>query len=661
MQSLAERFYEIGEPYAGGLFEQPGRGSFYRYARAQRMFWERQQMPEYLGGKLYPAGRKYPNPPAVVPDFSYTVSVEIDWARLDAKDAACCRAMREEWERLPMPKPPHVVGGAGYVHSIPNYGRVLQEGLDRYAERVSALPEGDFRDGLLEILAGIRAYHARSLALLEAQNADAQLIEALRRVPFQPARSLYEAVVCWNFIYYIDGCDNPGRLDADLIGYYRGEDITPLLREYFEIVDRNDGWSSAVGPDCNPLTLQVLRAVRGLRRPSVELRVTPDTPDEVWQAAADALETSCGSPALYCEQRYQQELARRFPDIPEADRLRFNGGGCTETMLAGLSNVGSLDAGINMPLVFSGWMRESLADCADFDAFYNGLMARTAAVVAQTLDQINDFRRTRAEVRPQPVRTLLIDDCIDRGLDFNAGGARYNWSIINFAGLVNVIDSLLAVRELVYGKKLYSPQAFIAAVDAHDPAYLARLRDMPVYGVDDDAADALAADFVRRAFASLDQRTPYLGGAFLPASIQFTTYVDAGRAVPATPDGRAAGEPLADSHGAVQGRDTAGPTALLRSVAKLPLQSALGTPVLNLRLQKQFLRAALRPLVLGFFEEGGMQVQISCLSREEILDAMAHPEKHENLIVRTGGYSEYFNRLTPELKQTVLKRTEFGA
>ncbi len=94
MQSLAERFYEIGEPYAGGLFEQPGRGPFYRYARAQRMFWERQQMPEYLGGKLYPAGRKYPNPPAVVPDFSYTVSVEIDWERLYAKDAACCRAMR---------------------------------------------------------------------------------------------------------------------------------------------------------------------------------------------------------------------------------------------------------------------------------------------------------------------------------------------------------------------------------------------------------------------------------------------------------------------------------------------------------------------------------------------------------------------------------------
>lgn len=104
-------------------------------------------MPEYLGGKLYPAGKKYPNPPAVAPDFSYTVSVAVDWDRLEKADADCCRAMRAEYDRLPMLKPPHVVGGAGYVHSIPNYGRVLKEGLDRYAERVAALPEGDFRAG----------------------------------------------------------------------------------------------------------------------------------------------------------------------------------------------------------------------------------------------------------------------------------------------------------------------------------------------------------------------------------------------------------------------------------------------------------------------------------------------------------------------------------
>ena len=150
------------------------------------------------------------------------------------------------------------------------------------------------------------------------------------------------------------------------------------------------------------------------------------------------------------------------------------------------------------------------------------------------------------------------------------------------------------------------------------------------------------------------------GRAFLPASIQFTTY-GRGPGRPRHADGRAAGEPLADSLGAVQGRDTAGPTALLRSVAKLPLQSALGTPVLNLRLQKQF--SARRPCArwCSAFEEGGMQVQISCLSREEILDAMAHPEKLREPHCAHRRLFEYFNRLTPELKQTVLKRTEFGA
>lgn len=85
---------------------------------------------------------------------------------------------------------------------------------------------------------------------------------------------------------------------------------------------------------------------------------------------------------------------------------------------------------------------------------------------------------------------------------------------------------------------------------------------------------------------------------------------------------------------------------------------ALGTPVLNLRLQKEHLKEGLRPLILGFFMQGGMQVQISCLSREDMLDALAHPQAHENLIVRIGGYSEYFNRLSDDLKAAVIARTE---
>ena len=120
----------------------------------------------------------------------------------------------------------------------------------------------------------------------------------------------------------------------------------------------------------------------------------------------------------------------------------------------------------------------------------------------------------------------------------------------------------------------------------------------------------------------------------------------------------AAGDPLCDCIGAVHGKDNKGATAYLNSAAKLPQAMALGTPVLNLKLRRQDVTAVLRPLVMGYFAGGGMQLQVSCLSREDMLDALEHPERHENLIVRMGGFSEYFNRLSDELKRSVIARTE---
>ena len=142
-------------------------------------------------------------------------------------------------------------------------------------------------------------------------------------------------------------------------------------------------------------------------------------------------------------------------------------------------------------------------------------------------------------------------------------------------------------------------------------------------------------------------------------SNQFDTYAFAGLEVRATPDGRNAGEPLCDSCGAIAGRDKFGPTALLNSVASLRLDLVLGTPVTNLRISKANLPGCLKPLVTSFFENGGVQLQVTCASREGLEDALIHPEKHENLIVRIGGYSEYFTRLSRTLQETVIARTEY--
>ncbi len=657
MSNLSRLFYDIGEPYAAGLFEDTEASPFARFSRAQRRWWEAMPVPDYDGGRLFPSGRLFRGSAALVPSYSFTYSY--DPAGMEKKSPECAALLREALPAVPSVRSPHDVGGNMYTHSIPNYGRIAREGLDSYARRAQECPDPAFRDGIADVIEGIRDFHARSLAELREKNAFPELIAALERVPFLPADNLYRAVVCFNFIYYMDGCDNPGMLDTDLYPFYRGEDITDLLREYFVNIDANDGWTGALGPECNPLTVRCLRAIKGLRRPSLELRVSDSTPAEVWEAAAEAVLSGCGQPSFYHEDLYQSALAELMPGVNKEDLLRFCGGGCTESMLSGISNVGSLDAGINVALIFCGYMNANLEKAGSYEAFYAGLLDETRRVVFDILGDVDRARAVRAAVRPHPVRTLLIDDCIGRGLDFNAGGARRSWSVINIAGLINVIDSLLAVRDLVFVRRRYDAAGFLRLLNEGDPAFFEELKRCPHYGVDDPDADGTAHDFSAALFGAFREVRPSSGEAFLPSSIQFATYTYAGRCVGATPDGRRAGEPLCDSIGAVHNRDTAGPTALLASAARLAQPLAAGTPVMNIRIAKNSPSGVIKPLVSGYFKKGGMQLQITCVSKQELAEALEDPEAHGNLIVRIGGYSEYFKNLSPELRRSVYERTEY--
>lgn len=661
--TLFEQLADVNEYYAAGLFEEPERSALWRHSNAQKRFWEKVSLQPYDGGALYPCGRcpgkDGETNMAVRPDFSYTFAV-YDWELYQKHfQGECLEVMEAERALVPPFETVHTIGGAGYTHSFINYERILKDGLCGYKARVEALEDGDFKDSMLLLLEGIEIYRQRLLAhLREQENVYPGLVKALGRAD-QPPRTLYEALVVWNFVYYVDGCDDIGRLDHHLIRFWKGEDVTEIIRELFKHVDINDGWSGPLGPDYNELTLQCIRAIHNGRRPNLQLRVKPDMPDEVWQEVYASLATSCGQPALYNEEGFQAALKREFPEIPEEDRLRCCFGGCTETMLEGISNVGSDDLGIHTALIYDQFTREHLAEFDSFESYYDALVKRIHEETAEALDELNLYRKNRAKYRPQPVRTLLIDDCIDKQLDFNAGGARYYWSVSNVAGLINVIDSLSVLRSLVFEQKKYTAESFFTALDSRDPLFLKEARSCPCFGVDDDRIDELAADLAGKIYDGFEQRQCWPSGKYLTVSNQFTTYADAGSIVQATPDGRGDYEPLCDSLGAINGKDTEGPTALLNSVAKLPLNRVLGTPVMNIRIRKEHLPMYLKPLVSAFFEKGGMQLQVSSLSREEMLDAIEHPERHENLVVRIGGYSEYFNRLSPALQQTVLERTEY--
>jgi pyruvate-formate lyase len=411
-----------------------------------------------------------------------------------------------------------------------------------------------------------------------------------------------------------------------------------------------------------------LQAAQYHFRPSIELKVRPDMPDKIWDLAMETLQTGCGQPAFYNEPGYLDALRTLLPGIREEDLIGWNGGGCTETMLHGCSNVGSLDAGINLPLILEGTLACMLvSDDVQFDQVLLAFKTDLHNTIHDVLNKLNGYFIARAQHRPQPVRSLLVDDCLERGLDFNAGGARYNWSVVNIAGLSNVVDSLQALRQVVFESQEITPSRMLSCLQRNfagcEPLRL-RLLDCAKFGNDQKQVDELAVEIARFTYEHLLSHPCQRGGRFLPAHIMFETFGYAGEQVGASPDGRLAFEPLADSVGPVQGRDRRGPTAMLNSVVRLPLHLAAGTPVLNMRFSKGGLakaenRLRLRQLVETFFRMGGMQIQISILDRLELLDALEHPERHEDLIVRIGGYSTYFNLLSEDLKKEVIKRTEY--
>lgn len=655
-----ELFLSINEPFAAGLFEFENEAPEIRYGNALKRFWEMASIPKYDGGEIYPSGKcifNFDTKIAFRPHYANTYSY--NGRLLAEKSEEGNSAVLEEIRKVSgFMGWPHFVGGAGWTHSFPNYKRILSEGLDSYRERVLRMKNENLKKGLILTLDGIEIYRKRCVELLKNSGAPQKLVDALEKVPNSPAKNMYEALVCINFIYYIDGCDDIGGFDRNLLPYYNGEDVTHLLREIFVHADVNDGWSGPLGPDYNEITVMCLRAIHGIRRPSLQLLVTEDMPSWVWDEATKAIATGCGQPALYNYRLYIENIKKRLPEVKESDLERLAFGGCTETMIEGLSSVGSDDAGINTALALHDYMKSALAKSENFDEFYNGYILYLEEIFNKTVDILNEHRRTRALFRPAMVRSLLVDDCIESEVEFNNGGARYMWSVINNAGVINTIESLNVIRTLVFDKKLYSATDFLDKLENRDKEFLHYAKKCPAYGNDNETVDALGACFVADLDNIYEKRECFPRGKFFMVANQFTTYVGAGKKIGATPDGRDSGSPLCDSLGAISGKDVLGPTALLSSVASLKPCHFLGTPITNIRLSKEHVESMIEPLVKTFFEKGGMQLQVSCLSREDMLAAMENPEKHSGLIVRVGGYSEYFVRLSRELQETILKRTE---
>jgi len=661
MNANAQYLLEIGEPFASGLLELPEGSLAEIYCRAYRRYYETCPIYYRAGAPLFPVGLttdSYEYPSAlegingqvcVIPQYAHQYAV--NWDALRQKSPRAEAIMREFYAKYRF---------VGYWnHSMLNYKRILAEGIDQYERRLLAKQPSNFRTAMLDLVAGLRTYHRRALAALPGMGAPAELLDALTRVPFTPAKTAYEATVALNYCLALDGWDNVGRLDSILAPYYQGEDMRPWLRCIMESMQVNDRWSITLGPDYHEITYQALESTVGLARPMIQLRTTKDMPKDLWELACKRILEGGGQPAFYNEKAILQRLKGRIPHLTHEDAMEFSGGGCTETSFAGYTYASGTDLNINVLQIFEKYMHEKLPVTATFEEFYENFCAVLQQQQDRQMAEINAFWNECALRCFAPIRTLFVDDCIDKETGWFQGGARYTFAIHSDSGIPNTIDSLLAIRHLVYEEKRYTPEEFLSLLTAEDPTFFAVLRTCPAYGIGDPRCDRLVKDLTTRFYAHYRTGKLDLGLGFFPTAHQFSRHIGLGACVGATPDGRRAGMPEADSLAAVNGKAVHGPTAMLASAACYEQKDIYGMAVTNLSITGKYPPEIIRALVEGYFEMGGTQLQITVVSRDTLQAARQDPDRYRDLIVRVGGYSEYFCRLTDELKDAVIARTLF--
>lgn len=278
--------------------------------------------------------------------------------------------------------------------------------------------------------------------------------------------------------------------------------------------------------------------------------------------------------------------------------------------------------------------------------------------------------RIHAEVLPSPFLSLVVEDCVARGRDVTAGGAHYNFSGVQGVQVANVADSLAAIQQAVFTAHWVSGAQMLEALrqnyKGHEVLRQRLVNCVPKYGNDDDRVDRFARQWADH-YSELVSAFPTIrGGTFQPGFYTVSAHVPMGANVGATPDGRRAGEPLADGGlSPTAGRDFKGPTAVLNSVSKANLSLASNGTLLNMKFLPSFFEGeqALRKFVAllrGFSRLHIPHVQFNVVSSQTLREAQANPAQYRGLVVRVAGYSAYFVELDRNLQDEIVRRTEFS-
>jgi formate C-acetyltransferase len=288
-------------------------------------------------------------------------------------------------------------------------------------------------------------------------------------------------------------------------------------------------------------------------------------------------------------------------------------------------------------------------------------------VVAQMVTALNITDTIHAELAPMPFMSLVVSDCIERGLDITAGGAKYNFTGPEGGGIPTIADSLAAVKKLVFEEKKVAmaelKEALSKNFEGYEELRQMLLNDAPKYGNDEDYVDLIAREVELNYCYEVDKYINPRGGKYTAGVYTVSSNVPLGGVTGATPDGRKAREPFGENISPCQGRDRKGPTAVIKSVTKLDHVMPTAGTLLNMRFNLSALEgpeklARFANLIRAYFELGGWHVQFNIVSNKVLRDAQKHPENYRDLLVRVAAYNAFFVEISKELQDDIMVRTE---
>jgi len=581
--------------------------------------------------------------------------------------------------------------------------------LQRRAEGKQALAYQSFVDALdgLSLLAGNAARTA--LAAKDASEANGAsperraelktMAESCIRVAHLPPASFRDAIqLLWLIDFGVTIADNaglinPGHLDRTLWPFYesdlrngritRGEALELieclylLLNEFIP-----DGLAIAVmvggrdadGRDAtNELSFICLEALRRTKLiyPTVGICWHDGTPPELTDLGVELIAKGYANVAFFGDSTIQAGL--KSLGVPPAEACNCINSTCVEITPVGGSNVwvaspyyplcklllDEIDEQVNSGMV-----------AADFESFVAEYRTRVSTAIERGVREQNEIRIDRQRHGGKPLQSVFTRDCIGRGRDIDDGGAVYNWIECSFVGMANLADSLHAIREEVYRSRRMTLPELKALLEAdfagHEETRQRLLQKLPKYGNACAEVDALVAEMTAFLKRECSKYSVYPdGGAYVPGMFCWIMHEVLGRQCGATPDGRRKGFPFADGAGPAQGSEKHGPTAAILSTTSWDHSCMIGGLAYNMKFSASLFasreaRDSLRELILTFLRRGGFETQINVVNRETLQAARRDPDRYRDPVVRIGGYTDYFTRLSPEMQDEVMMRTELG-